>query len=208
MSDHYFSWAAHLSESARDETRREMRRRRRALTESARRQAALAVSNHIDCARLLRPGMRVGVYLAVNGELDTGPVIALARRHGCQVFVPLIHSHRGRTMWFVPLAGPLRSSRFGTPEPHTRRHARVPSRWLDLVLMPLVAFGPAGERLGSGAGFYDRAFGYLHQRYAWCRPLLVGLAYHWQQVEDLPPQPWDVPLAAVVTDMGITRFGP
>lgn len=190
----------------RDKTRREMRRRRRALTAHARRQAALAVRNHLNAARLLRPGMRVGVYLAVNGELDTRPIIALARRHGCQVFVPVIRSHRGATMWFVPLTEPLRSSRFGTPEPHTGRHAMVPTRWLDLVLLPVVAYGPTGERLGSGAGFYDRAFAHLHARRAWRKPLLAGLAYHWQRVDELPAQPWDVPLAAVITDTGITRF--
>jgi 5-formyltetrahydrofolate cyclo-ligase len=183
-----------------------MRRRRRALKASARRQAALAVRNHLNGARLLRPGMRVGLYLAVNGELDTRPIIALARRHGCHVLVPVIRSHRGSTMWFVPLTEPLRSSRFGTPEPWAGRHAKVPARWLDLVLLPVVAFGPTGERLGSGAGFYDRAFAHLHARRAWRKPLLVGLAYHWQRVDDLPAQPWDVPLAAVITDTGVTRF--
>jgi 5-formyltetrahydrofolate cyclo-ligase len=183
-----------------------MRRRRRALSASARRQAALAACDQLNCARLLRPGMRIGVYLAVNGELDTAPIIALARRHGCRVFVPVIRSHRGGAMWFVPLSEPLRASRFGTPEPHTGRHAMVPARWLDLVMVPVVAFGASGERLGSGAGFYDRAFAHLHARHAWRKPLLVGLAYHWQRVDDLPAQPWDVPLAAVVTDSGITRF--
>jgi 5-formyltetrahydrofolate cyclo-ligase len=150
--------------------------------------------------------MRVGVYLAVRGELDTAPIIALARRHGCRVFVPLVRSHRGGVMWFVPLSARLRDSRFGTPEPQTGRHTPVPARWLDLVFVPLVAFGASGERLGSGAGFFDRAFAYLHARRAWCKPSLVGLAYHWQRVDALPAQPWDVPLAAVVTDTGITRF--
>jgi 5-formyltetrahydrofolate cyclo-ligase len=71
----------------------------------------------------------------------------------------------------------------------------------------VVAFGAAGERLGSGAGFFDRAFAYLHTRRAWRKPLLIGLAYHWQRVAELPAQPWDVPLAAVITDSGIDSFG-
>ena len=183
-----------------------MRRRRRALSAAERRQAALAVSNRLNCARLLRPGMRVGVYLAVQGELDTAPIIALARHHGCHVFVPLVRSHRAGAMWFVPLSASLRDSRFGTPEPRSGRHARVPARWLDLVLVPVVAFGRSGERLGSGAGFFDRAFAYLHARRAWRKPRLVGLAYHWQRVDNLPAQPWDVPLAAIVTDTGIQYF--
>lgn len=150
--------------------------------------------------------MRVGIYLAVNGELDTAPTIALARRLGCHLFVPLVRSHRAGAMWFVPLSASLRDSRFGIPEPRIGRHARVSARWLDLVLVPLVAFGSSGERLGSGAGFFDRAFAYLHTRRAWRKPLLVGLAYEWQRVEHLAAQPWDVPLAAVVTDTAIHAF--
>jgi 5-formyltetrahydrofolate cyclo-ligase len=197
-----------LTESVRKDTRRVMRRRRRALSQAERRQAALAVCKRLKCARLLRPGMRVGVYLATRGELDTAPIIAFARRLGCQLYVPVVRSHRGGVMWFVPLSTPLRDSRFGTPEPRLGRQARVSARWLDLVLVPLVAFGASGERLGSGAGFFDRAFAYLHARRAWRKPLLIGLAYHWQRVEDLPAQPWDVPLAAVITDTGIHSFAP
>ena len=170
-------------------TRRAMRRRRRALSAAARRQAALAVRDRLSCTRLLRPGMRVGVYLAVNGELDTAPTIALVRRRGCQVFVPLVRSHRAGAMWFVPLSESLRDGRFGIPEPQMGRHARVSARWLDLVLVPVVAFGSSGERLGSGAGFFDHASSYLHTRRTWRKPLLVGLAYHWQLVARLPAQP-------------------
>lgn len=185
-----------------------MRQRREALSAAARRRAARAVCNRVNSARLLRPGMRVGVYLAVRGELDTAPVIALARRRGCQVFAPVIRSDRASTLWFVPLTGTLRSGRFGIPEPATGHHLRISPRWLDLVFVPLVAFGASGERLGSGAGYYDRAFAYLRTRRAWCKPLLVGLAYHWQRVANLPAEVWDVPLAAIVTDRAMHAFAP
>ncbi len=109
-------------------------------------------------------------------------------------------------MWFVPLSESLRDGRFGIPEPRMGRHARVSARWLDLVLVPVVAFGSSGERLGSGAGFFDRAFAYLHTRRTWRKPLLLGLAYDWQRVARLPREPWDVPLAAVITDRRIHAF--
>jgi len=148
------------------------------------------------------------MYLAVNGELDTTPIIRLARRHGCRVFVPVIRSHRTSSMWFVPLSDALRDNRFGTPEPASGRGLRISPRFLDLVLVPLVAFGASGERLGSGAGYYDRAFAYLRTRRTWRKPLLVGVAYEWQHVADLATEPWDVPLAAVITDSTIHSFAP
>jgi 5-formyltetrahydrofolate cyclo-ligase len=148
------------------------------------------------------------MYLAFDGELDTAPMIGLARAHGCHVFVPVIQSHRASSMEFVPLGAPMRTNRFGTPEPASGHEKRISPRFLDLVIVPVVAFGASGERLGSGSGYYDRAFAYLHARCAWHKPLLVGVAYEWQRAADLASQPWDVALAAVVTDRAIHTFGP
>lgn len=197
-----------MKASARDKTRREMRRRRRELDAQARKLAARAVCRRLNSARLLRPGMRVGAYLAVNGELDTAPLIRLARRHGCRVFVPVVRSHRVSSMWFLPLSAALQNNRFATPEPVCGHEQRISPRFLDLVLVPVVAFGVAGERLGSGAGYYDRAFSYLRTRRSWRKPLLVGVAYHWQLVPSLQAEAWDVPLAAVITDNEIRSFTP
>lgn len=197
-----------MNASARDNTRRALRRRRRALSAQSRNLAARAVCRRLNSTQLLRPGLRVGMYLAVNGELDTAPLISLARRHGCQVFVPVIRSHRTSSMWFVRLGDALHVNRFGTPEPASGHGMRISPRFLDLVIVPIVAFGTSGERLGSGAGYYDRAFAYLHARRAWHKPLLVGVAYEWQRMVDLAAEPWDVPLAAVITDGGIQAFMP
>jgi 5-formyltetrahydrofolate cyclo-ligase len=185
-----------------------MRHRRRALGAKARESAALAVCSRLGSMHLLRAGMRVGMYLAVNGELDTAPLIALARRRGCQVFVPVIRSHRTSSMWFVPLGEALRANRYGAPEPASGRDLRISQRFLDLAIVPVVAFGASGQRLGSGAGYYDRAFAYLRTRCAWHKPLLVGVAYDWQLSVDLAAEPWDVPLAAVITDCAVHSFTP
>jgi 5-formyltetrahydrofolate cyclo-ligase len=56
------------------------------------------------------------------------------------------------------------------------------------------------DRLGQGAGYYDGAFARFPD--AW----RVGVAWSVQQVEDLPVDPWDMALHAVVTEQGwITR---
>ena len=75
---------------------------------------------------------------------------------------------------------------------------------LDVVLVPLVAYDGTGTRAGMGAGFYDRTFALRLTTGA--PPLLVGLAYRWQEVGHLARAPWDVPLDAVLTDQGLRRF--
>jgi 5-formyltetrahydrofolate cyclo-ligase len=149
--------------------------------------------------------VRIGAYSAVGGEVDCAPALAVARRRTKAVFLPVLHGGRLR---FAPCspATPMLRNRFGIAEPATG-----PARWqrgmdLDVVLVPLVAFDPAGHRLGMGGGFYDRSFAFLRRRGRWRRPWLVGLAHEFQHVEFIPAQPWDVPLHAVVTEGGVRYF--
>ena len=72
---------------------------------------------------------------------------------------------------------------------------------LDLVLTPLVAFDDCGHRLGQGGGFYDRTFAFRHNQAA--PPLLIGIAYAFQQRPRLEPQPWDLKVDLVVTEKAI-----
>jgi 5-formyltetrahydrofolate cyclo-ligase len=74
------------------------------------------------------------------------------------------------------------------------------------VLAPLVAFDARGIRLGMGGGFYDRTFAFLHRRTRWRRPVLMGLGYEFQRVDDVGGHPWDVPLLAVATEARLYRF--
>jgi 5-formyltetrahydrofolate cyclo-ligase len=70
--------------------------------------------------------------------------------------------------------------------------------FLDVVVVPGVAFDPSGGRLGYGKGFYDR---FLPQCKAGCA--LVGLAYAFQLEEKLPCEHHDVGLDYVITDAQI-----
>jgi 5-formyltetrahydrofolate cyclo-ligase len=118
--------------------------------------------------------------------------------------VPVISAHQ---MWFAPLhAGrQMRKNNFGIAEPGNR--GRVLTAELDIVLVPLVGFDDAGNRLGMGGGFYDRHFGFLRSRTHFRRPRLIGVAYEMQRLPKLPTDPWDIPLWAVVTDRGIHKTG-
>lgn len=168
--------------------------------------AARAVAGRLDGLDVLRPGRRVAVYLPIQGELDTAPVVDLARSRGCQLFAPVITDFERRRMRFAALDpdGPVATNRWGIREPRDgrRRHGIR----LDLVLVPCVAFDGRGQRLGLGAGFYDRHFAYLNWPITWRRPRLLGLAFECQRVSRLEPRPWDVALWGIVTEAGV--YGP
>jgi 5-formyltetrahydrofolate cyclo-ligase len=190
--------------SARSPLRAELRARRRALAPAARLHAARQVARHADRARLLRAGWRIALYAARPDELDTAPLIALARERGCRLYLPVIDRRRAsRAMRFGELRGPLHANRLGIFEPAGA--VLIGARWLDAVFVPLLGFDARGVRLGAGGGYYDRAFAFRRLRHSWHAPRLVGLAYALQELARIEAADHDVLLDAVLTEEGMIR---
>jgi 5-formyltetrahydrofolate cyclo-ligase len=170
--------------------RQRLRAARRAVPAQARPTAALALAAHLAELGLPRPRSRVAAYRPMDGEIDPSVALERARVLGCAVYYPIITNLRARRMRFVPeVAGDATRS--------------LRPRWLDLVLVPVVGFDARGHRLGMGGGFYDRHFAFLRHRQAWHRPLLVGVAFDVQRMDELVEAAHDVLLWGVVTDRGI-----
>jgi 5-formyltetrahydrofolate cyclo-ligase len=94
----------------------------------------------------------------------------------------------------------LQANRYGIPEPVAAATERLGPAEIDVVLVPLLGFDRRGNRLGSGAGFYDRSFAFLRDRQRPARPVLIGVGYHFQEVPALAPATWDVALDFIATD--------
>jgi 5-formyltetrahydrofolate cyclo-ligase len=197
-----------LAGDSRDALRREMRQRRRSISLSERANASKQLKLIADRHRLFRPSMRVAVYLAYGHEASCDSLIELAHARGCTVYVPRVVSYRYRRMVFVPhkLDAKLTANKYGIAEPAKQNIASTPIRRLDLVVLPVVAVDQQGYRLGSGAGFYDRALHHLRQGRRWRRPKLLALAYDVQCIERLPSHRWDVPVDAILTEKRLYRI--
>ena len=190
--------------AARAALRQELRRRRASLSQSEREAARRQVALHLSRFGRLRPGLRVGIYLPVGSELDTAPLVELLRRHRCIAYLPRITSPRAQRMTFTPATSKLSRNRHGILEPTGYDH--ISAQALDLILLPLVGFDAHGHRLGSGAGYYDRALSFRRRRRGWRGPKLIGIAYECQRVAALAARPTDIPLDAVITERGIEFF--
>ncbi len=190
---------------SRAEIRRELRHRRRNLVSTRRAGHAARLARSIANSRIFQRSLRVAVYLSNDGEMDLQPLIRRAWNLGKHCYLPVLHRHR---LWFLPYRPetPLMENRFGIPEPGLSPRRRWPLQTLDLVLAPLVAFDDRGNRLGMGGGYYDRTFAYLASRTHWRRPVIIGVAYGFQRVAELPSHPWDVPLHGVATEQGLEWF--
>jgi 5-formyltetrahydrofolate cyclo-ligase len=181
-----------------------LRAKRRAVSKAERNSSAQLVARNVDRWLHLRPSWRIDLYAPLPEELDTIALVELARLRGCRLYLPRIDRHSlGRKMQFVEMNDRHRSNRLGIAEPQGSQI--IGARWLDAVFLPLVGFDAHGVRLGTGGGYYDRAFAFRRWRSAWHTPQLIGLAYSFQQVEQIIPAAHDVLLDAVVTEKGVVR---
>jgi len=177
--------------------RQALRARRRALSAGAQRVAAARAARIAQRQHWFIRARHIAFYIAADGEVDPLPLLRRALALGKNVYLPMLRP--GNRLWFGEYRQDMRMrpNRYGIPEP---RGARWLQPWaLDLVLLPLVGFDRRGGRLGMGGGFYDRSFAFW-RRGGRRRPCLMGLAHHFQEVAELPLEPWDVPLTGVVTD--------
>ena len=177
--------------------------RRRAIPSIKRRQASRKAANALLRSRFVRPGSRIGVYLAHASELDTKPLIRALHHRGVQIFVPVVRQRQG-TMIFVRLheTTPVVRSGLRVMQPATRRPA-CPLAQLDIIIIPIIGFDCKGRRIGQGGGYYDRT---LYRARTRRRPKKWGFAYKAQELNSIPDEPWDLTLDSVVTERGFQHI--
>jgi 5-formyltetrahydrofolate cyclo-ligase len=180
--------------------RQRLRRARRQLSFSQQRNAARGLTRQLLNAPAWHCARQIAFYQAVDGEIDPAPALRRAWQQGKACYLPVLHPFKSGQMLFVRVrpGNRLAYNRWGIPEPKQRLKNILPPRRLDTVLMPLVGFDEAGNRIGMGKGFYDRAFAFRRSKPGW--PALVGLGHECQKVaEGITPSAWDVPLDALAT---------
>jgi 5-formyltetrahydrofolate cyclo-ligase len=185
------------------ELRRRLLNRRRRIPQGEARRAAAAASLGAWRLRAMARARRIAVYFPVSHELDCRPLMEQAWARGRELYLPVLHGKRLRFRRYEP-GTRLLPNRFGIPEPDCQTELGPTA--IDVAITPLVGFDRAGNRLGMGGGFYDRTFHFLHHRYRWRRPRLVGFAFEVQRVKSVDCQDWDVPLDAVVTESANYEF--
>jgi 5-formyltetrahydrofolate cyclo-ligase len=194
-----------LTSTDRQSLRKTMRQRRNAMPKAVRHSAALRIALHLRM-HVFRPGRRIAMYAAFDGEINASPAAAIARRMHCQLFAPVIVDAQHRQMEFMRVTS-LSSqvnNEWGIKEPRDALLRRIDARRLDAILIPVVAFDAHGWRLGFGGGYYDRKLAFK-RRHSSIKPLLIGVGYEFQRITPVAAASWDVKLDAIVTPRGWQR---
>ncbi|MEN6342761.1 MAG: 5-formyltetrahydrofolate cyclo-ligase [Methanospirillum sp.] len=150
---------------------------------------------------LLDGRQTVMAYASKPCEVDTSGLIRALLDRGVRVVVPIIEPETvSLRLSYLDDPSVLVPSTFGVPEPIGNELPAEPDA-VEVVLMPLLGFDRAGNRLGYGAGYYDRFLD------AHPIPLKIGVALACQEYPSVPAEPFDVPLDWVVTEDGPIRCG-
>ncbi|MFB4340389.1 5-formyltetrahydrofolate cyclo-ligase [Pantoea sp. CS_6] len=181
----------------RQDIRQHVRYLRRALTPEQQHTAAEQLAEHAINFAPVSDAQNVALFLSVDGEINTRPLIAKLWQQNKRVYLPVLHPFSAGHLLFLRYTPetPLSPNKLRIPEPPLDIRHMVTLDELDVMMVPLVAFDRSGQRLGMGGGFYDRTL----QNWKQHAFLPVGIAHDCQLVDSLPVAAWDIPLPAVLT---------
>lgn len=135
-------------------------------------------------------------YISVRNEAGTERFIDWLLQQKIHVAVPRV---QGKEMFFYYIESleDLIRGTFGIPEPAP--HCLPAENITAPVIVPGVAFSGKFQRVGYGAGYYDRFFAAEpeHRKIAVC--------YEFQMYDEVPEEPFDVLMDLIITEEKIIR---
>ncbi len=182
--------------------RQELRAERQNLTDQQKQRASEAIKDKIEHLSFFNEARDISFYLANDNEICPTPIRQVAEYHAKRCYLPVLHPRNSLLYFGRYRSGEsLKSNRYGIPEPIATPDSAIAPEDLDVVFVPLVGFDREGHRLGMGGGYYDRTFSFCNQTSE--RPLLVGLAYSFQENQTIPEDDWDIALDMVITEQEV-----
>ena len=135
------------------ELRRTIRERKRAMTEEEIVSRSEKLGVLFSQSEAYKAAKTIYGYLPYNQEVRTVPMLEQALKDGKRVAVPKVYGDEMKFLYLDDLTQ-VEKGYAGIPEPIA--DGPVADDDTALVLMPGLAFDPAGHRIGYGGGFYDK----------------------------------------------------
>ncbi len=178
------------------ELREQSLKRRDALGIDTRIEKSLDASAHGAKHIEFNAGTVVSAFFPIRSEIDPRPLMDEFRRFGARLCLPIVQDNTTIVFRELVRGAELVDTGFGTRGPGEDAEVLDPS----LLIMPLSVFDNFGGRIGYGAGHYDRAIAKLIDK--GIKPRLIGMAFDCQQEAEVPVEPHDQPLDAMLTETG------
>lgn len=169
---------ADATKLAKQAQRRQARDGRKSLSPEYRETASKLICGHICSSSTFATAATVASYEWMHSEVQTAELNEAIRGSGKRLIVPEV-------------TGPT-SMRFLLFED---RSVEVDLAQAEMIVVPCVGFDLAGNRIGNGRGYYDRALARVTGR-------RVCVAFDAQRIDSLTVEPTDTPMHVVITESG------
>lgn len=160
-----------------------------------RQELSAKISEHIAVSAEFQEAEIIMLYKGVRGEVRLEKLEQIAEHAGKRFVYPLC-TGPGEMIALEPKKeeGAWEKGAYGIMEPEREHSIVVSPEDIDLVICPCTAFDEKGNRMGMGAGYYDR---FLPQC---ANAVVIAAAFEVQKVERLPVDEWDYPMERVFTE--------
>lgn len=182
----------------RMERRQEIRRRgiaaRDAMDKEERNRRSAIICEKIAEWDVFRKAQVIMIYKAVRGEVRLQRLEELMQEYGKTAVYPLCTSKTEMIALHPSSDEAWEKGHYGILEPVREKSELILPEKIDLVICPCTVFDDEGNRMGMGAGYYDRFL-----------PLCVNAriaaaAFECQKTEKVPADAWDRPMERVFTE--------
>ena len=154
------------------------------LPAAGKRFADIQITKSLMSLKIYRNAKSICSYVSTSNEVDTHQIIRETLLAKGSIIVPKIQGMN------LELYGT-----YGILEPHIRR-AHVPIQSIDLFIVPGIAFGKNGSRIGHGKGYYDRLLQSISVP-------IIALAYNQQVFDTIPHGAKDKKVDIIITESHI-----
>mgnify|MGYP000855910693 CR=1 FL=1 len=183
------------------ELRSYMVNKRSRITAKIRTEKSEIIINKLRSLQVYLDAKLILVYVSFRSEVETHSFINQALRDGKRIAVPLTISDAKLLLpCEIFSLDDLAPRTLGILEPDKNNTNEVNRKDIDLAVVPGLAFDLHGNRLGFGAGYYDRFLPSLRKD-----AITIGVCFDEQLVEQLPVEVFDVPLDGVLTNLELIQ---
>jgi 5-formyltetrahydrofolate cyclo-ligase len=181
----------------KSEIRRSTFARRDALSKDKRSKKSAAIMKRLFGFANFLEARIVLFYMSYSSEVDTEPVVRKALELEKIVALPLVDSKKKEIVPFriENFDRDLRPGYRGIREPIPQRCKQIPVQYINLAIIPGVAFDERGGRIGQGMGIYDRFIPRLD-----ITTRKVALAFECQIGPQIPMEPHDRYTDIIITE--------
>ncbi len=182
---------------AKQELRKQISARRKALDADWLQAASARVGDNLLSTDVFQKAKTVALYMAFGGEVDLSPLFSSCWKLGKRTCIPVFNAElKLYEMAEITADTSFRSGRYGIKEPISP--ALCPKESIDLMAVPGLAFDPSGNRLGRGGGYYDR----LLEGF---KGVAAAVAFDFQILSEVPFADHDKPVDFIISETKVMK---